>query len=369
MRRAGLVLLTMYAASVAALGQDQAGDDLPTLIRNLDSAQVDVRTKATDQILGSRDISTRQIEEALRGPNLSPEQRQRLMAIAAMRFRTSPRAAMGLRNEPNAPGMGVTVGHLVQGFPSAQVLRLNDRITAAAGMVIDNSDRMEAWDRRWDLLRAIIVSRDPGDEIPLTIVRDGTVQNVTVKLGEYSRLNQQGAIEPGILEAAWAIRCRSLQPPAASVQPPLESGLVPADWQRAGAPDDAADLILGGDPTRTPLVAGGEPRSGLAPRPMPTQLTRRSNTRLAPGQRPFNPNLPGDAAQVQARLRQQQLDSLWQVREGLAAQLAASNERLRDPATPESARTTLRAEVKELVEAIRIRDLQIQTLQAEMRRP
>jgi hypothetical protein len=254
---------------------------------------------------------------------------------------------------------GVTVAFLQPGFPSGQVLRLNDRIVAAGGLPIDT----------WEKLRAVIVSRDPGDEIPISVVRDGATLNLTVKLSEYGRLNQSGTIEPAILELAWDLRSGGFKPPR-EPQPAIVSTLGPADWLRPEINLDeipAADYS-GGDSARTGLVAGGEPRGGKPPRINAATLTRNFNNRGAPGGPFVIPRQPAvDAVQLQLQLQIQQFERFQQQRESFAAELDANNRKLADASLPEAERAKLRSQNTNLVNGIRILEMQMQTIQATIK--
>lgn len=340
-----------------------AVDPLSQIIERLDSADVQSRTDATDRLRSDRAITLKMIESHLRSDTLSPEQRQRLCAVAFRKFREGPHAAMGLRNDQTLTTRGVTIAFLQPGFPASQTLKLNDRIVVAAGTTIDT----------WDKLRAVIISRDAGDEIPITVVREGATLNLVVKLGEYSRLNQSGGIEASILDLAWDLRSAAFRPPQ-DPPPAIASALAPVDWLRPeSTPDDVPPPdYSGGDSSRTGIVAGGEPRGGVPVRSSASTLTRNFNNRLAPGQGPFIiPRQPGaDAAQVQLQLQLQlqQFQRFQQSREALAAQLEANNRRLADPSTPQSAHAALRSENSNLIDGIRILDIQLQTIQAELKR-
>lgn len=244
-------------AARGAESQPVAGDeiDLARTAADLGSPDVKTRIEAHERLAAARSITLRQIEQLIRTTNpLSPEQRRRLLAVAYQRFLTEPRAGMGINanRDPDRP----TLNSLIEGFPAAEVLKVGDRFIAAAGMNID----------AWDTLRAVIISHDPGDEIPATIVRDGATLNVRIKLGRFDQLDRQPQLEPSIREAAWTLRSRGLRDPAMVEAKPIESGLSTAAWfnpaliQREAADIQPADV--GGD-TRTNVVAGGESRGGV----------------------------------------------------------------------------------------------------------
>lgn len=336
-------------------------EDLADLVVRLDSTDVQTRLDATERLAKSPAITLKQLETVLRAGPLSLEQRCRLLAAARRRFISEPRAGMGIQPDINFGQHGVGLAGIQQDFPASKVLRPGDRIVSADGVPIDT----------WETIRAVIISRDPGDEIPVSIVRDGGTLNVTVKLGEFARLRQAG-IDSGLLEDAWILRSRSLQDPAKA--PVIESGLPVAAWAQSGLLDDEAAEIAdaaaranAGDDTGSGLVAGGEARGGIPGRQIRNAGMRTFSTRLAPPQPPIN--LPGNqiggADAANAQIREQQIQNLQAQRDQLVNQLILTNQRLVDPTTGEAARRTLRLRAETLTEEIRFRDLQIQALQAQ----
>ena len=351
-----LILASSMGCCIAvASAQEPAG--LPDLVKNLDAPDAQVRIEATEALFQSPAISLKQMEARLREGQLSPEQRQRLLGVAARRFRSEPRAAMGIQYDGNLGSHRVTLAFLQPGFNAAQVLRVGDRVIAAAGETIDNGDTM----------RAVIVSRAPADEIPVTVVREGATLNLSVTLGDFGHLRQPSPLDPMVLAEAWRMRSRGLDPPELAGVPPIESGLSPNDWASRYTllPDEAADmgLVRPGNEAAIGLVAGGEARGGLEGPVQAPAAQRNFNLRGLPEQRRFNPGpqplvIPQDAA---ALAQQQELLALRSLLQDRRAQLDFINRKLSDPTVPAADRRLMRSQAEGL-------SAQIQVLNEKIRR-
>src|ERR1043165_5443689 len=166
---------------------------------------------------------------AVRAGPVTLEQRERLLSIAHQKFDNEPRGAMGIQFNMASPDTrGALIEAPKQGFNAFEVLRVNDRVIFADGLPID----------RRETLRKIIVSHDPGDEVPLVVERDGATLEVRVKLGEFSRLNQP--MDRSVMDMAWAHRTRGYCERDAAA--PIESGLSDATLPDASESDEDADL-------------------------------------------------------------------------------------------------------------------------------
>jgi hypothetical protein len=332
--------LFAFAAQIAVA---QPPATLPEFVKELDAPEAQARLDATESLFQAGTITLKDMEKALREGKLSPEQRQRLLSVAARRFRTEPRAAMGIQNDGNLGSHGVSLALVQNEFPASKVLRVGDRVIAAAGTTIDT----------WETMRAVIVSRDPGDEIPVTVVREGATLNLTVTLGDFTRLRQPN-IDLGILGDAWRLRSKGLSDPEADRSPPIASDLPATAWvnQFGLLPDEAAELGMAGarpDDGAVALVAGGEPRGGVQGVIQPPQAQRGFNIRQFPGQpRPAN---PGNVDPVVLGL-QQQLLALKSLIMDLRAEQVSVTQQLSDPALDAKHRQDLRARLDMLTQQI-----------------
>lgn len=269
-------------------------EDLAALVRELDESDLWRRMEAT-QRLREGPFTLRDLERVLRNGALSPEQRARLVGVARHRFFSEPRAAMGIQFG-GLDAQATTIASLRAAFPAARVLRPGDRIIAAAGESIESRER----------LVVIIVAHDPGDELPVAIMRDGTTIETHVPLGEYSQLGQ-GPVLPGVLLQAWVYRSRAYAwPPQNEV---IDSGLAPWAWSAATVLDEDAESLgadlaqqlrwIGGL-ARTGVMAGGEPKHGLAQATGPARAGRLSIVLPPGGPR----DLRADQAEIDALLLQ-----------------------------------------------------------------
>jgi hypothetical protein len=346
-----------FIALLASTAGAQPPSSLSQFIKDLDAPEAQARIDATEQLFDSPAISLKQMEKALREEKLSPEQRQRLLGVAAHRFRSEPRAAMGIGWDSNPSTHGVTLATVQPEFPSAKVLKVGDRVIAAAGVTIDT----------WETMRAVIISRDPGDQIPITVVREGATLNLTVELGDFTRLKQAAMLDPGLFAEAWRVRAKGLSDPDTDKSPLIVSDLPAVAWtsQYSLLPDEAADLGLA---TRSPeeavaLVAGGEPRGGLQgviqpPIPQRAQF----NLRALPNR--GNPNAPNvDPAQ---QILVQQAMAFRSLLQDRAAEQASLLEQLKDPGLTPQRRESVRLRLDGINEQIKKLSQELTRIDAQL---
>jgi len=219
----------------------------------------------------------------------------------------------------------------------------------------------------WNTLRAVIISRDAGDEIPITVVRDGATLNLRVRLGRFENL-RNAVIEPSIRDLAWELRSRELLDPAMKDVPPIESGLPASAWLFPGVVqfegDDAMQLAVGGPPPRTGVVAGGESRGGVPQLSDGFADGRRLMPRDGRG-RPVAINGP-EAAQLRIQSEIQRVQIL---RNQAVIQLQQTIFRLADPTLDEQRRQAIQTRATELENEIRQLDADLQKLITQFVRP
>lgn len=262
---AGIFAAFCSVPSITLFAQDAArpaalGPDLAPLIRSLDSTDFRAREDATEA-LGRAGLSVKQIEAALADPALSSEQRQRLRGLGYEVFLRSPRAAMGvsfnmaLSNDEDTPA----IVQPVPGFDSARVLKDGDRIIAADDLRVESQRH----------LRYIIVSHDPGDEMRLTLIRNGAAQTVTLKLGNMADLANSRSVESDVMTGAWAVRLDRV----GAKRPAVASLLITDEqWQEAmrnarePQADDAAPEVdpFTSAPLKSRAVRPARPRVAFA---------------------------------------------------------------------------------------------------------
>jgi hypothetical protein len=359
-----LALLGPAAAQEAAPpAQPQPGTDLDAIVADLDSASVQSRIDASNR-LTSGGFSLKQLEQKLAAPGLSPERRERLTAAAFRKFAAGPRGGIGIRWNPDPSSKGVVLDMVVQGVPAAEVLRSGDRILVADGQAVEGASQMPVGSS----LRAVIVSHDPGDEIPMTISREGTTLNVTVKLVDFARVSpQQPQPDDLTVLMAWTRRLKSLAPPDAAIPQPLPSGLTNADWQNTYI--DETDPGHGptgeADGSRTRLVAGGEARGVANPLALQMAMPRpMANTRIVPPGPPTRGPIvvpqPADVGQAQQKL----LLALTR-RDNLVQRIKALNQRVINPAMPAAMRAQARSQIQTLTKELQACEAEIQKIQAQ----
>jgi hypothetical protein len=213
------------------------------------------------------------------------------MVVAYKRFCAEPRAAMGIQSPvQDLSQHGMVLGMIMPNFPCSEVLRVNDRLLSVDGQQIaDISD-----------MQRVVFAHDPGDEVAVSLQRDGATLHLKVKLGRYLDLKDNKGnpqqLLPEMLERAWEFRASTYPEPK---QPPIESGLSSADWRR----DFQLEREDGGDPTEDPrlawdqarfkdmepgeaaMVAAGEARGAMQPMRLSAQQANGlgPNFRVLPG--------------------------------------------------------------------------------------
>ncbi len=319
-----VLLVTTAAAAATSLGQSPPPGPAPSepdpaavqaelraLVEHLDSEILQQRLDAAKSLRERPEFNLKTIEGVLRTAALSPEQHRQLVSVAWERFKSEPRPAMGISSNYNQ--RGAVVQFVTPGFPATQVLRAGDRIEVAEGVKLDE----------FDTLRHVILSRDPGDEMALSILRDGVVMNVKVTLGRVEDLRGQALMEISLVNAFRQFRARDYLERGGSE--PIDSGLSAEAWTLTEtiAPElsEVAYIDHGetdGTQSPMPVVAGGEPRGTLM-----NARAMRLNARM-------------DDAEVELRM-------LNGFRQQLERDIEAARVRLADPDLNEATRDTLRA--------------------------
>lgn len=271
---AAVATLASASSVLAVVHAEPPASTLESLVADLAQPDPLTRTSASEQLESDPSITLKEIETVLARPGLSAEQTRRLMAAAEARFLREPRAAVGVtfnQFEQDRNG-SVVLDNVEATFPAAAVLQAGDRIEAIDGVRLSAVNPM----------RPHILSRDPGDTIPMTIVRQGVTMNVVVTLGRWADLRDRRRGGQGFVrsmdpreedfEAAWRVRLRRIQQPAplevidavvppapkpeANDEPALEQGRVEGDDGLLDARGVEAMLA------QHELVAAGEPHGG-----------------------------------------------------------------------------------------------------------
>jgi|GEM_PF-3273788 len=236
---AGVAALALVAlpASGHAPGEPvesafQLSAELRELIGRLDHADPVRRLEAERSLIGAEGFNLDASVALLRKPDWTPEQRQRLTTLAARLFYRHERAALGVQfNDIN--GM-IHVVAPTAGFPAARVLRPGDIIEA-----IDGRPILADPGGQWTATRQFqveIISRLPGEQVTLTVLRQGERLDIPCTFGRWALLNAAtGPMEEIVLDA-WRRRAER-----EGLLPALRDG--PAEHARtldASAPPGAA---------------------------------------------------------------------------------------------------------------------------------
>lgn len=262
---------------------------LVQIIQDLGSDDIVLRTNAQARLVESETFKLHDVEGVLKEGKIGPEQRLRLMAVASKRFRIEPRAALGVQSAMGDAGQrGVVLDKIMPGFPSSETLRPGDRVLVVDGQAITDIS----------LMRPVVIAHDPGDEVPVSVLREGATLNLKVKLGRFTDLGPRGgagSMTTELLDEAWEFRSATYSRMDPNGEPePIESGLAAADWKIVGQPDvdDGADSrmwnndrvrVADADVKDCGLVAAGEVRGlGVILR-LPGQAGVNRDFRLVPG--------------------------------------------------------------------------------------
>jgi hypothetical protein len=169
---------------------------LDAQIAKLNDETLAVRERASLELSNDSRLTSRVVEEYLSKPGISAEQRVRLGVIGEARFRTEPRAAMGVSFDQGRFLEGVTIRGAIEGFDSARVLQPGDMILSLDGEQVRNDNQA----------RVAILSKEPGENVELRIVRRGETMTVHVKLGRLDNLRDGPRIDPTLQRRLWGYR-------------------------------------------------------------------------------------------------------------------------------------------------------------------
>lgn len=246
---------------VAQPGNASPDQFFASLVNALDSTDFNLRQQATEQLAIHDLVTLEMIEQRLRSDtSLTPEQRQRLMEAGRQRFGRTPRAAMGVMFDQMGPLRDrIVVDRTFEKFPSFTVLQEGDIIDSAAGVrLIGPSARI--------ILRSIIFSRDPGEELDVVIRRGAERLTVKLALGRYQDLDNNAPLDEPSLTRAWRVRTQQGAGRGWGAEP-IRSGMTAEQWKDANNENRQRQLATAKPKVRAaaaggvPPVAGGTPRA------------------------------------------------------------------------------------------------------------
>ena len=189
------------AAALALCGsahafQVPAEKVLDERVQLLDADSFAQRQEATASLLSDSTISLQTIEGWLADASLSPEQHTRLLHVGRARFALMPRGGLGVQFGVMDLDRGAAIARTVEGFDAANWLQPGDVIIEVDGRPVGGSGD----------LRMEIISRTPGEALPLRVNRVGEIIEVAPKLGDYSALGNPAPLSLGELMLAWQMR-------------------------------------------------------------------------------------------------------------------------------------------------------------------
>lgn len=177
----------------------QPADETAAWIERLGDESWSVREAATEALgtVGPEDQSARDaaIVAALGRADLAEEVRLRLIRVAAWRFRSMPLGGLGVSFGTWGEA-SVEIRAVVPGFPASDMLRPGDAVTAVDGEIVGGMEH----------LRAEILSRRPGDTLPVWVRRDRKMLEMALPLGSFESLDSAAALDDETV--LWAMRLR-----------------------------------------------------------------------------------------------------------------------------------------------------------------
>lgn len=195
-------------AKLAVPGVVPEGVDVPAAcLRDLESESIELRERASSTLRNWAKGSPDRLL-AILSSNSTPEQRERVVALAFEAFNSSSRGALGvefaqlgirqgLAGEDEFEE-GIPINATIPGFDSGRVLKSGDLLRSIGGVRVRTNQQC----------RVEIISYDPGQQVRLEIEREGRPMFVTVRLGRWNDLQGgQGApVASQIRQAAWKSR-------------------------------------------------------------------------------------------------------------------------------------------------------------------
>lgn len=257
----------ILGATLAVAGSALASTPVPgELLHDLGSPDHATRARAAEQIAGRSDLKLKDLDEALLRPGLDPEVFVRLVQTAKGKFETSPRAAMGVSFDAMS-GLPNLVQKPLETFPSVKVLKPGDRLIEIDGWQLQ-SRQLDPWSG--GSARPFIISHDPGDVVPVKLVRDGELITVQLELGRFADLRNGVPLTETEIGAGWEVRRDRYARGLPTVRgPEVDPGpsVSDEDYQRA-LEAYRGDMI--------PINAGGQSITGRTIESMTERMSRRS---------------------------------------------------------------------------------------------
>lgn len=178
----------------------------------------------------SEEISLDDLEFFLADMTLTPEQRARLMQACITRFQAQPKGGLGVAF--GAIRVGAIEVQPIQNdprFPASAMLNMGDAITMVDGVMLNDSTE----------LRVQILSREPGEALPVTVLRNNILIKMDLPLGSFSELSGAARLDPVVvrrtLELRWERKGIIIKEPDM-----IGSGVDLSHWALAAFPQGEA---------------------------------------------------------------------------------------------------------------------------------
>lgn len=200
-----LCALCAVALPVVAQDTEPSEPDIVTILDSLDDPRFSERERASVSLELRADELDAMLENGFDLSEMSLEQVERIGRALRSRFWATPRAALGVSfgQQLNAMTQGLPLQNVIPGFPSAAVLRGGDVVISVDGVALVDAPT----DMAQQLMRASILSRDPGDTLPMLVRRGNIELQVEAPLGAYRDLGPNaGVLTDAELERAWGVR-------------------------------------------------------------------------------------------------------------------------------------------------------------------
>jgi len=175
-----MVVMMMTLGAVVSAGGAQPDAKARSLVDRLGADTWIERDLATLDLADlSNEISLADLEVFFSDPTLTPEQRARLKLICVDRFVDFPKGGLGVSFLNVEPG-SIEVKPIPDNpnFPASMMLQPGDAIARVGGVMMTSTLD----------LRVQILSREPGETLPVTVIRNNELIEMELPLGSFSDL-------------------------------------------------------------------------------------------------------------------------------------------------------------------------------------
>jgi len=243
-------LICSLAALACACSVSHAQDKTRALIDQLDSESWQERDLALVDLIDSDQLITlSDLESQIGNPNLSSEQRARLNLACLTRFASHPKGGLGVSfGDPRPNGVEVVPIANDPRFPASAMLVPGDAIIQVGDASVTTATN----------LRAHILSREPGDLLPVTILRGVHTLEMQLPLGAFTQLAGAARLDPIVAQRALELRWDRLG--IAYIKTSTNGSSINEDqWIAAAFPEDTTpDPRRGSNRLVPAMVAGAQ---------------------------------------------------------------------------------------------------------------